>query len=100
VTKDQKIDDSEIILRRISEQVPSAKARHFKLRKDINETGVSCNRQISLDPQELLKGQRPDAWIAGATAGEIRKLGLEVIIVEAEGSPGHCVRYCRPSDHS
>lgn len=85
------IKDEEVILHRISETTPTAKQRHFKLRHDINETGVSCNLSSAVKPEELLgPGTRIGSWVAAAPVGEIRKLGLEVVIVAAENNPGHC----------
>ncbi len=86
----QRLEDDVVILRRIPEKVASAKPRHFKLRKDIAETGISCNRLSEVDPPTLLEGQKEGSWLAKTTVGQIRKIGLDIEIDEVEGSPGHC----------
>jgi hypothetical protein len=83
------IADDEMILRRIPQRVPEAKARHFKLRE--GETGLSCNRKIQMQPEDMLKGEVPKgSWVAESVVNSIRNLGLQVEIDEVEDSPGHC----------
>ncbi len=92
MTKEQSeiLEDDVVILRRIPEKVASAKPRHFKLRKDIGETGISCNQWPDMEPAMLLEGQRDGSWVAKTTVGKVRKLGLDVHIETVAGSPGHC----------
>jgi hypothetical protein len=78
-------------MHRISEKTPAAKQRHFRLRHDINETGVSCNRKSLSLPDDLLGPEsRSGSWVAEAKVGEIRKIGLDVVVAKVEGNPAHC----------
>jgi hypothetical protein len=82
------IPDGEIIMRRFGKgKKPRPGA--LKLRED--ETGASCNLKSQCEPcQMLVIANRPDDWVAGVTAQQIRSLGLDVVVVDEPGNPGHC----------
>ncbi len=98
---EEPIEKEEFILRRI----PNAQFRdgivvkptklgqkHFRLRTNKGETGLSCNRERYMSAAQLLS--HPDALSGSAAAkgrvGEIEELGLKVVQKEEQGNPGHC----------
>jgi hypothetical protein len=101
----QNIADDEVLFRRIPpgtrwfEPPNRITSANFKLRKNLNELGLSLYRASKVSPSDILHkpGAIPDSLIAQATVGNIRKLtdgngkplGLDVVVVNDENDPGH-----------
>lgn len=95
------IPDAEIILKHIpgktshqgSPKKPRITSKNFELRHDIGEKGSSATQQSITSADKLLTlptiKATPASGVAGARAGDIRSLGLEVIADPTEHDPGH-----------
>jgi hypothetical protein len=97
---DTPIPDDEILLRHIPGGEPwqTAGSRltsvNFQLRSDQGETGISVTRLSITSPTRLLElvggSSERGSRVARATAGDIRRLGLQVVPTPRPEDSGHC----------
>lgn len=93
------LSDDEVLLRHIPDgtlwQAPGPRitSANFQLRHDRNETGVSVTRLKVTTPQRLLElvGAHTEqgSLVASVGAGDVRALGLRVVIKPLPTDPGH-----------
>jgi hypothetical protein len=89
----ESIPDDAVLLRRIPmTQFPSGQIAYANFVPSPRDTdGLSLFLQSVLSAESLVAAApKVGAGVAAATAGEIRRLGLSLVLSEEHGGPGHC----------